>query len=70
MSMKSTSEQIFFRLYKLAHDPTAPEPERETARRKMKAWLKRGADRKCGVAAPNEAEVGRAHLRQVKPPSD
>jgi hypothetical protein len=38
---KSTPEQTFTKLYNLANDPAAPEHERESAKRKMDAWLKR-----------------------------
>ena len=41
VAKKSTPEQTYTKLYRLAHDKAAPEHERESAKRKMAAWLKR-----------------------------
>jgi hypothetical protein len=38
---KSTPEQIYTKLYRLAHDKAVEEHIGESARRKMAAWLKR-----------------------------
>jgi hypothetical protein len=45
---KSTPEQIFAKCFNLANDEAALQPDRDSAERKMAAWLKRHGKNETG----------------------
>jgi Protein of unknown function (DUF3631) len=71
MPMKTTPEQLFARLFALFMDENAKDKERENAKRKMDAWLKRHGKTGRDISAILvQAAADDAAAQPPPPPSD